>query len=310
MVPDLKSSSMCTGNPEVWPVPPVDPNTDLQRVLDRGTFRCGYPANLFESNLEGDLLIDSAASNDRPVGLIVEWFDELAKQVGQVYGKDLTVEWDVVATSQEVLDNVYYGEVDAACGNWSPDGVWLDPDGDFVSRALGFAVNHCPTYIQEQNILVNINNIHNITDFPSLVTALERDNTLRVCTPGSVGGGYAQNCMNTLGQYLTTPVECHGEENEAHALLDSGDCDVLYNVGLATGDEHIVIPAPNVFVAVSMFRYNNEAELRAVDNGDVVLEEAVEEQDGDVPMDSDAAAVSSYGVGILAAGAAVLALFI
>ena len=295
---DVMQSSQCTGNPDAWPVPPNDdPNTDLGTVLDRGVFRCGYVNNLFHATFpSGQVLIDSTTRDadasgteqqqqqqqqqqPQPTGAIVDWWNELASEVGRVHDRpDLRVEWVLADTSQEILDGVYYREIDAACGDWSPDGVWLDPDGDFVARALGFAVSHCATFLEENISFVRAD--LEITSFRELLAALAFDPTtsgtqsrlsdreLTVCTGSSPGGGTEQSCTNIFGQYIPR-LQCKGLANEAPAAFDAGECDVLYGHG---GSEEITtnyttIMNPVVYSASTMFRYNNENVLRLQDEG-------------------------------------------
>ena len=43
---EVESSSSCSGAPENWPLPTPEEGSDLQRVLDSGEFKCGFPSGL------------------------------------------------------------------------------------------------------------------------------------------------------------------------------------------------------------------------------------------------------------------------
>jgi len=67
---NISSTSFCTGNADDWETPPLETGengkSDLTRVLDRGEFICGYPANMFyqQSLAGGQIMLDTADPNN------------------------------------------------------------------------------------------------------------------------------------------------------------------------------------------------------------------------------------------------------
>jgi len=113
----IRDGSFCTGAPENWQIPDdsSDLASDLTRVVERGTFRCGYIRNLDEG-----AVIRAGNTSESVSGAIPDWWDALAGYVSGTLqdSPPIAIEWMLYDSAQEVLDAVHSGEADAACGQW------------------------------------------------------------------------------------------------------------------------------------------------------------------------------------------------
>lgn len=277
---DISEQSYCIGSPEIWPLPrQLDPNRDLQKVLNRGIFRCAYLQNV---NYE---VYDSTSGTNRPLivtdsnhtasGMVVDWWDALAEQASQTVNVlyngtyNITVEWNLYPTSQAALEAVYVGQADAACGYWAPDGSFTPPSSSNVTvpkveRSVSFHRFTCPTVSQQKYIytLASDSGTGSITTFDELITAFNNGqiSSTSICVTGSPNGGFATSCQNTFDQYATSNVTCEGLRSASFDGLQTGQCfavwDGVPNVTSRSLYNMIPMPAP-YYWPTSFFRQDD-----------------------------------------------------
>lgn len=120
-------NSFCRGSVSDWPVPNVEEETDLQRVIDAGVFRCGYVQNQRIASRDGDpdeevVILQTGSEVNEVEGAVVDWWNSLVSYAATEVDADqgLDVEWILFPSSQDVFDGLAQGAIDAACGPFAP----------------------------------------------------------------------------------------------------------------------------------------------------------------------------------------------
>lgn len=277
---DIHKDSFCTGgDPDDWAIAggTINPGSDLEAVVQRGSFRCGVVQNADFRSSSGQVLIQSgsaATATEPPVvtGAIVDWFDIVAGYAGDALGTDIDIEWALYESSQATLDALKAGDIDSACGYWSPDGVWTDSvTGNEIARGAAFSTQWCPTFIQQGYIYTAAAATESILTFNELVGSIvseilnDPNAVITICAPALPDAGLVTTCQNTLNDYAKTTsknVVCEGvgSSETAFSMLSNGDCMAVYSGHPGSdGDDSLYnkFPQPSVFPAVSFFRHKD-----------------------------------------------------
>jgi len=90
-----EGTSYCTGS-NSWPEQSVETGSDLEALLEREVFRCGYTKDLRYATQDGKVILNTLDPSDVS-GAIPDYWDLLIKKVGSYYEKNLTVEWYLVS---------------------------------------------------------------------------------------------------------------------------------------------------------------------------------------------------------------------
>lgn len=257
---DIKSTSFCTGNAARWETPKLDDGnggqSDLAAAIERGYLTCGYPKDLFfQQSLEaGQVLLDTIDPNNVQ-GVLVDWWDELGKELGRMYGKSsFDVKWNAsFANSQQVLSAVQNGTFDVACARWAPDGFWTDTSGAMLPRSIAFSTQLCSTYAQMGHIYTKLSS--NITTFEQFIQAIDNGTVRTITADGSTGGGTPATCSNQLSIHTARPVTCVGVTgNSGFARLDSGESDAHWEGVPEFASLYHRFDQPALYTPVTLFR--------------------------------------------------------
>lgn len=276
-IADIKPTSFCTGNAASWETPPLETGetggSDLATVLDRGEFVCGYPKDLFyqQSLQAGQVLIDTTDPNNVQ-GAIVDWWDELGKELGRMYGKNsFRVKWNAtLERSQQVLAALQDGSIDSACGRWGPDGFYNDANGKKLPRSVAFSAQICSTYAQTGHIYTARSS--NITSFSKLIAGIDNGTVKTITALGSTSGGTPQTCGSQLSQYTANRVSCTGvREMEAFVKLDDGSSDAHWEGIPLFPSRYNRFNQPSLYTPVSLFRTEDLAGEGATSGAVTVL---------------------------------------
>jgi hypothetical protein len=140
---EVESSSSCSGAPENWPLPTPEEGSDLQRVLDSGEFKCGFPSGLaFSSEVTGKDFLNSMDPSET-TGYIVDYWDKIGEKIGDMYDmpQPIQIRWNTTFdSSNDIFTAIAKGEFDSACARFSPDGTWTDPSTSTkYPRSLAFS---------------------------------------------------------------------------------------------------------------------------------------------------------------------------
>jgi hypothetical protein len=175
---DIEAVSFCSGSVDSWPLPQtVMPGSDLEAVLERGVFRCGYRNNQIVSNKNGDIMLDT--SGETVTGLVADFFgNSLIPAFGQLYNKTVSVEWVLSAFEVATLNQLNNGEIDSACGLWDPDGIYVLGQ-QVVARPLAFNTMYCPMYLATENIYTMA-----YSDFDALIEGVMSGAVKTICVAG------------------------------------------------------------------------------------------------------------------------------
>ena len=258
-MPDIYKGSYCSGSPENWPVPEVTPGTALEEVLSTGVFQCGYPQNIRYTTSNGQLLLQTGSTGSGQVdGVLVAFWDELASYAGEEMGSEIRVEWTILENSQAILDELYAGNIHAACGFWSPNGKWRTPAENTVARGLAFSIQHCLTLLQEEFLYTLVEG-SDITTFDELIAAATAGIVTNICVTGSPGGGTESTCQDTMEQYgVGAAVSCEGVADQAFARVESGECDAAWSGYPDVPEAWYAIAQPTFSAQVTLFRAKDE----------------------------------------------------
>jgi len=283
---DFRADNFCTGSVEGWPIPTVEPGTDLARVIfgndagadpaadgastssaaNNSTFHCGFLEDIKFATPTGEVMIlTSKADNGTVTGAVVDFWEGLVEKLGAMYETELTLQWKLYPSAQDVLDALQSGELDAGCGFWSSDGTWTDPaTGNEVARGLAFSVHTCPIAIQTEFIWAL--NDSNITKFQDLIDRIKAGEVTRVCSSTSPGGGTETYCRNTLQLYSKSDNStCEGVRAAAFAQVMAGNCSAVW-AGLPTPEEiefFQFFPQPTATARVTYLRSTDLQNMKA-----------------------------------------------
>lgn len=182
----IDPSSFCYGDDDSWPDQEPTEGSDLQAVIDRGTFRCGYSLGFRDVAPDGTVLIDSTQGNNTVTGIIADFWETVVAGLSDNNGEEIALEWTVFETSQDTFDAVYNNEADSACGFWLPDGHWTDPvSNQQLARPLAFSMFQCPIFYKTSYIYTASNT--QINRYVSLVAAIDRINSpIYICVAGKL----------------------------------------------------------------------------------------------------------------------------
>lgn len=199
----IQPTGFCPGNVMAWPIPEPKQDSDLQAVLDRGSFRwyvtyndsaypcyssplSAYAGNVTYRTVDGEIIIGTDEP-DNVTGLLADLFQSIVAEIGATYGvPDLKLEWILNDTAQDSLLSVYEGQSDAACGYWYPVGTFVEPmSNKTVARPVAFSMTHCPTFYE--NNVINTLADSGIDSFASLAEAIRASGgVVTMCVPGTV----------------------------------------------------------------------------------------------------------------------------
>eukprot|EP00211_Chloroparvula_japonica_P007617 CAMPEP_0119130394 /NCGR_PEP_ID=MMETSP1310-20130426/7748_1 /TAXON_ID=464262 /ORGANISM="Genus nov. species nov., Strain RCC2339" /LENGTH=331 /DNA_ID=CAMNT_0007120899 /DNA_START=49 /DNA_END=1044 /DNA_ORIENTATION=+ len=223
----VANSDLCAGSASNWPWPErQDDGTDLEYVLTRGEFVCGYnPGADFRSANDNSL---HNTQNNEVTGAVREIFDAMANRISAHYNVPFVITWDLSEdVSDNILDALQEGRVDAACGRWGVGGVFRDPDSTSVyPRAQAFSLMQCTTYLSSIPLWSNPAGVPE--SFEDAVADIEAGAS--VCSPSSATGGTVQQCTAVLGGFVSRSFSCTGLLQEAWTELaaSAGDCDYVW----------------------------------------------------------------------------------
>lgn len=263
---------------EMWPLPyvideaatePFDAKTDLAKVMDRGKFRCGY---IRDSDYHGNLNAGSAAAEAVTMiettdtdasGLIPDFWQKLVDEVAEDTSTPIELEWKLYDTSQLTLEALAAGEIDAACGDWSTDGVYSVDAADatlpFVTVARGsvFSAMTCPIAQERRYAYASLKS--GLTTFEQLVDAVDAGQINQICVSGTDGGGYETSCQNALNLHSKAArsgrATCRGQGSNAFRLFDVEiGCQAVWGGIPDDPSKYSAIPLPFLTSGVAYFR--------------------------------------------------------
>ena len=230
----------------------MDPNSDLGRVLSRGTFVCATttaqaPCPVYETVLGQPILKCNPESRlDNPqntscYGVLVDWHDALTAKMGELYGvPSLRTVWDTsvedittdgAQAAQLILEGVYDGTYDGGCGIWSQSSAWINPaTGQLEPRSIGLSSHVCKTFLRD-TFLFTYGHDATIKSWHDLTRAILSGDVDKICT---VDDGSCSACSNVVQKYMFQANNAKDlcatgyDREEAFASLMNGTCKVVY----------------------------------------------------------------------------------
>jgi hypothetical protein len=217
----LLNQDYCPGTTSIWEWPSPVAGSDLSNSLQSGVFRCTYNGGQQVLSPTGATIIDTTGykEEERPVGLIVDWFDQLASTISEQYGVPFAISWNTSLTdSNAQMSAVLNGDFDACCGKFSVGAGY----SSYGARGEVFSVMYCPTYLENPQLyMLKSNAVSTWAEFIDKV-----NQGWIVYANGSPGGGTEQSCTALLLQY-TSGVKCHGNTTAFAQLID-GNCNAVF----------------------------------------------------------------------------------
>lgn len=254
---DLIEQPYCSGFVDDWLLPEV--TGDLQRVLEKGVFTCGYSQNVnyeVAGSPENGILIRAGETPDTLTGMHVDWWESLIEYAGEAIDTPMQLEWKLYPSSQDAFTALYEGEIDAMCAQWAGDGTWMVPglEESYV-RGVYFDVFTCPPFLQRKFVYTNVS-LGTFPTIESLADPIIDGRITDVCVTGTPGGGFEQSCENTIQLYTNETVRCTGYGADAFAEFLDGKCQAVWD-GVpppATFSRYNAIELPYLYVPVYYFR--------------------------------------------------------
>jgi len=244
----LLNQDFCPGSTSIWPWPSAIAGTDLYNALQNGVFRCAYNGGQLITAPTGAVVLNTTgyASNARPNGLTVDWFDKLAASISAQYQVPFTISWTTSFTSSNDIEAaILKGDLDAGCGGFSVGAGY----STYGARGNVFSVFFCPTYLQ--NPLIYMSTSDSVSTWAAFIDKV--NNGWIVYAYGSPGGGTEQSCTALLNQY-TTGAQCFGNLT-AFTALQNGNCNAVYSGSTAPSSFTFAsLSAPVINAQGTLFR--------------------------------------------------------
>lgn len=270
---DIKPQPFCKGETDDWPIPRIaGTGYDLARVVDAGTFKCGYVKNQLGTSADPSnnaVLLRTVETPESVSGLIPDQWTAIVGAASDAIGEPISLEWVLFDTSQAVFDGLRNGDIDAACGALSPDGVYAVTGGDAerhsdvfsekpaaVARAAVFSAMACPTFLRETYAFAPAA-AGGIGTFEDLLAAVKGGAVTDICVGAAPGGGTEATCNHLFDLFAEGgEVTCTGYGRDAFLQLSAGRCQAVWYATpeAGTADDYSSFALPTLVSPVSFFR--------------------------------------------------------
>lgn len=100
---DMETTTYCLGGYENWPLPEVTPGTDLEKILERGEFICGYPQGFVGKTSNGEVTINTTDPKN-VAGAIPNFYAALTSEMGKFFNRTVVNTWKTFRDSQATLE--------------------------------------------------------------------------------------------------------------------------------------------------------------------------------------------------------------
>jgi len=169
------------------------PDANTLTLVFIHSFCSGYTKGIDASAEDGTVLINTEPSisedgieETSTTGLVPDFWSVLVAGIGEDFGSDIELEWQLYDSSQDVFDALQNGEIDSACGYWFPQGQWRNPETDAVlARPLAFSMQSCPTLIQTSYVYTSADgDINSLESLTGAINSRDATAPFRVCVAG------------------------------------------------------------------------------------------------------------------------------